>query len=91
MLNPRLLLPALLPRLQADVRLLVDAEHSYFQPAIDATVTDLQRRYNTAAPRIYNTVQCYLTDSQPRLLTELEQARREGYHSGVKLGGWGGG
>jgi hypothetical protein len=44
-------------RLQADVRLLVDAEHSYFQPAIDNTVTELQRTHNRQAPRIYNTVQ----------------------------------
>jgi proline dehydrogenase len=39
------------------VRLLVDAEHSYFQPAIDNTVTELQRTHNRTAPRIYNTVQ----------------------------------
>jgi proline dehydrogenase len=59
------------------VRLLVDAEHSYFQPAIDHTVTELQRRHNRDAPRIYNTLQCYLKDSHPRLLLELERARRE--------------
>ncbi|KAL4433468.1 hypothetical protein ABPG77_010321 [Micractinium sp. CCAP 211/92] len=69
----------------ADVRLLVDAEHSYFQPAIDNTVTELQRKYNRGAPRIYNTIQCYLKDSHSRLLTELERARRENYHYGVKL------
>lgn len=69
----------------ADVRLLVDAEHTYFQPAIDNTVTELQRQYNTGAPRIYNTVQCYLKDSHTRLLTELERARRENYKYGVKL------
>ncbi|PSC69490.1 Proline dehydrogenase [Micractinium conductrix] len=69
----------------ADVRLLVDAEHSYFQPAIDNTVTELQRTYNREAPRIYNTVQCYLKDSNARLLTELERARREKYKYGVKL------
>ena len=36
-----------------------------------------QRTYNREAPRIYNTVQCYLKDSNARLLTELERARRE--------------
>jgi proline dehydrogenase len=71
--------------LQADVRLLIDAEHSYFQPAIDNTVTELQRQYNRDAPRIYNTVQCYLKDSHSRLLDELERARRENYKYGVKL------
>ncbi|EFN55844.1 hypothetical protein CHLNCDRAFT_145399 [Chlorella variabilis] len=70
---------------EADVRLLVDAEHSYFQPAIDNTVTELQRQYNRTAPRIYNTVQCYLKDSHERLMTELERARRENYKYGAKL------
>ncbi|KAI3437761.1 hypothetical protein D9Q98_000208 [Chlorella vulgaris] len=70
---------------EADVRLLVDAEHSYFQPAIDNTVTELQRTHNRTAPRIYNTVQCYLKDSRDRLQTEMERARRDGYKYGVKL------
>ena len=34
-------------------------------------------QYNRDAPRIYNTVQCYLKDSRGRLLDELERARRE--------------
>lgn len=76
---------------QADVRLLVDAEHTYFQPAIDNTVTELQRQYNRAVPRIYGTIQCYLKDSRGRLLEELERARREvcGRGWGVGVGrGW---
>jgi proline dehydrogenase len=37
------------------VRLMVDAEHSYFQPAIDHTVKQLQREYNQEAAVVFNT------------------------------------
>ena len=41
------------------VRLMVDAEHSYFQPAIDHAVLRLQRTHNsgTSPPVIFNTYQ----------------------------------
>lgn len=51
---------------QSDVRMMVDAEHSYFQPAINHAAVELQRRYNRKKPIIYNTYQCYLTDSHER-------------------------
>lgn len=45
---------------QANVRLMVDAEHSYFQPAIDHAAMELQRTYNRQKPTVLNTYQCYL-------------------------------
>jgi proline dehydrogenase len=43
------------------VRLLVDAEQTYFQPAIRHIVVNvLMPKYNMDTPTIYNTIQCYL-------------------------------
>lgn len=37
--------------------MMVDAEHSHFQPAIDALALRLQQRYNRGKPIILNTYQ----------------------------------
>ena len=52
---------------------MIDAEHSYFQPAIDHAAMEVQRRFNAREPVVYNTYQCYLKDSSSRycLFTSL--------------------
>ena len=45
---------------------MIDAEHSYFQPAIDHAAMEVQRRFNAKEPVVYNTYQCYLKDSSAR-------------------------
>ena len=43
------------------VRLMVDAEQTYYQPAIrHITVHRLMPKYNMQSPVVYNTQQCYL-------------------------------
>ena len=42
------------------MRMLIDAEHTYLQPAIDALTIALQQKYNRDGPVIMNTYQCYL-------------------------------
>eukprot|EP01126_Amoeba_proteus_P040465 TRINITY_DN4318_c0_g1_i12.p1 TRINITY_DN4318_c0_g1~~TRINITY_DN4318_c0_g1_i12.p1 ORF type:complete len:373 (+),score=64.67 TRINITY_DN4318_c0_g1_i12:604-1722(+) len=67
------------------VRLMIDAEQSYFQPAIDHLVLDLQRRFNRKEPIIFHTYQCYLKNSLLRVVTDLERAKREGYWFAAKV------
>ena len=70
------------------VRIMIDAEHSYFQPAIDHIALQLQRRYNSdekGRALIYNTIQCYLKDAPRKLAKQVDLADREGWHFAVKL------
>ncbi|GIL48230.1 hypothetical protein Vafri_4911 [Volvox africanus] len=88
------LMDALLGRLQRlvtaalrlDMRLMVDAEHTYFQPAIEHVTLRLMREHNrNGLARVLNTYQAYLVDSRDRLLRDMERARREGWVLGAKL------
>jgi len=76
-----------LAQLAADkrVRLMIDAEQSYFQPAIDHMVLQLQRQYNRDFPVIFNTYQCYLRDIKERIAHDLERSQREGWKFAAKL------
>lgn len=67
------------------VRLMIDAEHTYFQPAIDYITLGLARKYNVSYPVIFGTYQMYLQDSKARLITDLERARKGNYKFAAKL------
>ncbi len=69
----------------AGVPLLIDAEESWTQPAVDALVTEMMERFNKERALIYGTAQMYRHDRLAFLRRELEQARAKGYHVGMKL------
>lgn len=82
---------------QQGVRLLVDAEQSWFQPAIDRYCDLLSEEYNRpanaastssstpAAPIVYNTYQCYRRDTPSKIAAQLAHADANNYGFGAKL------
>ena len=71
---------------QRRVRIIVDAEYSWWQPAIDAYTLALSRTFNAhGEPLVYGTYQAYLRRTPAQLAHALRDAKREGYSLGVKL------
>ena len=71
--------------MQAKVGVLVDAEYSYIQPALDAVTLHMQAKYNRGSATVFNTYQCYLKDAHPRILADMQQARQAGFVWAGKL------
>jgi proline dehydrogenase len=69
-----------------NVRLMIDAEQTYFQPAIDNTVYGLMKKYNLKGKfTIFSTYQCYLKGTDKKLITDVERANRFKCNFGAKL------
>jgi len=68
-----------------DVAVLIDAEESWMQDAIDALITDLMSTYNTEKPIVYNTLQMYRHDRLSFLKKEHTKAKAGNYFLGYKL------
>jgi len=64
---------------------MVDAEQSYFQPAIHRLAVEMMRTYNTESAIVFNTYQNYLKKSFKTICTDLDQAERQGFYFGAKL------
>ncbi|MCX7549494.1 proline dehydrogenase family protein [Xanthomarina sp. F2636L] len=70
---------------ERDVELLIDAEESWMQKAVDDLVSKMMQKYNTEKPIVYNTLQMYRHDRMAFLKEELEHAEANGYFLGYKI------
>ncbi len=69
----------------ADINLLIDAEHSWIQDAIDDIVRDMMRRFNREKLVVYNTYQLYRHDKLASLKADYALAETDGFLLGAKL------
>ncbi|KEG10285.1 proline oxidase [Trypanosoma grayi] len=67
------------------VRVLFDAEQTFYQLAIDSIVLQFQRQFNVEEPIVYGTYQCYLTYAEDRIFNDLTRAEQEGWVWGGKI------
>ncbi|XP_040032160.2 hydroxyproline dehydrogenase [Gasterosteus aculeatus] len=67
------------------VRVLVDAEYTYVNPALSLVTMAMMKKFNQDGVWIWNTYQCYLKESRSLLLEALRVSNDEGFGLGVKL------
>ncbi|SHF23664.1 proline dehydrogenase family protein [Vibrio gazogenes] len=70
---------------QHNVKVMVDAEQSWIQPAVDELVIQSMKRYNTTQTVIYLTIQCYLKDKLTFLQHCYQESIQHHFKAGIKL------
>ena len=68
-----------------NVRIMIDAEESWFQDTVDALAREQMTKYNKHRAIVFNTVQMYRHDRLEFLKQAFLEAEQNGYHLGVKL------
>ncbi len=68
-----------------DVPVLIDAEETWIQTAIDALADEMMARYNKQKTIVWNTYQMYRTSSMENLMHDFNDASTGDYFLGAKL------
>ena len=68
-----------------DVRLLIDAEDSWYQETIDNLLYDLMEKYNKKQAIVFNTYQMYRWESLDNIKKAHQMANEKGFFLGAKL------
>jgi proline dehydrogenase len=71
--------------LKNNVQILIDAEETWIQDAIDNLAVELMKKYNTKSPMISLTHQCYRTGTLEKIKRNIKSSKDGGYFYGVKL------
>lgn len=69
----------------ADIAVLIDAEHSWIQDIVDDLAREMMRKYNSKKAIVYNTYQLYRHDVFAALKADFYLAQTDGFHVGAKL------
>ena len=70
---------------EKDVLILIDAEESWTQVAVDKLVEVMMRKYNKEKPIVFNTIQAYRWDRLDYLIDINKRAKAEGFKLGMKI------
>ena len=70
---------------QVGVPVMLDAEETWIQDAIDRLAYQAMARYNQEKVIVFNTIQCYRTGRLEALNQALENAQKGGYGLGIKF------
>lgn len=70
---------------ELDVPVMIDAEESWIQNAIDDIATEMMRTYNMERAIVYNTYQLYRNDKLASLQADIYLAETDGFILGAKL------
>lgn len=65
--------------------ILIDAEESWFQTAIDQLATAMMEKYNQSRPVVFNTLQMYRHDRLEFLRKSISEAAAKNYFAGFKI------